>query len=42
MTEITPSRSAFGLWAAILAYGILLAVLIGAVPGGSDTSGYFK
>jgi hypothetical protein len=31
-----------GLWAALLAYGVVLAVLIGAVPGGSDTSGYFN
>jgi hypothetical protein len=35
-------RSALGLWVALVAYGAVLAVLIGAAPGGSDGSGYFN
>jgi hypothetical protein len=42
MPLTTSSRSAFGLWVALLAYGAVLAVLIGAAPGGSDGSGYFN
>jgi Dolichyl-phosphate-mannose-protein mannosyltransferase len=38
----TPSRTTPWLWAALLAYGIVLFVLIGAAPGGSDGSGYFN
>jgi hypothetical protein len=36
------SRTGFGLSAGLLAYGALLLALVGAVPGGSDTSGYFN
>ncbi len=36
------SRTGYGLCAGLLAYGAILYVLIGAVPGGSDTSGYFN
>lgn len=42
MCSKTPLSTAVALWAALLAYGIVLAALIGAVPGGSDTSGYFN
>ena len=36
------SRTELGLCAGLLAYGAILLALIGAVPGGSDTSGYFN
>jgi 4-amino-4-deoxy-L-arabinose transferase-like glycosyltransferase len=42
MPLTTHSRSALGLWAALIAYGVVLAALIGAAPGGSDGSGYFN
>ncbi|MGA2016032.1 MAG: hypothetical protein ABSH26_03695 [Opitutaceae bacterium] len=35
-------RTEIGLCAGLLAYGAVLICLIGAVPGGSDTSGYFN
>ena len=30
------------MWSALAAYGVILAILIGAAPGGSDGSGYFN
>jgi hypothetical protein len=39
-TNLTRIRA--GMWAALLAYGLLLSYLVGAVAGGSDTSGYFN
>ncbi len=42
MPFTTESRAAAGLCALLLGYGIVLFTLIGAVPGGSDTSGYFN
>jgi len=40
-TDIASPRGAW-LWGALIAYGIILAVLVGAAPGGSDGSGYFN
>ena len=42
MQPATPSRTTHWLWAVLLAYGVVLFVLIGAAPGGSDGSGYFN
>ena len=42
MPQTPLSGSRIGLGAGLLAYGVLLFVLIGAVPGGSDNSGYFN
>jgi hypothetical protein len=42
MPSTTPSRSGIALGAGLLAYGLILFSLVGAVPGGSDTSGYFN
>ncbi|HMD61656.1 MAG TPA: hypothetical protein VKG78_09500 [Opitutaceae bacterium] len=42
MPRTIASRTAFGLAAGLLAYGAVLLALVGAVPGGSDTSGYFN
>jgi hypothetical protein len=42
MPSLTASRSGIGLGAGLLAYGVLLLALVGAVPGGSDASGYFN
>ncbi|HTU00932.1 MAG TPA: hypothetical protein VMG58_03915 [Candidatus Sulfotelmatobacter sp.] len=36
------SRIGIGLCTGLLAYGAVLFTLVGAVPGGSDTSGYFN
>jgi hypothetical protein len=42
MPPLSLSGPRIGLGAGLLAYAILLYVLIGAVPGGSDNSGYFN
>jgi hypothetical protein len=42
MPPLTLSGPRIGLGAGLLAYAVLLYVLIGAVPGGSDNSGYFN
>jgi hypothetical protein len=42
MPTINISRTRIGLLAALVAYGAVLFALIGAVPTGSDNSGYFN
>lgn len=42
MNLSTPYRAAIALSAALLAYGAVLVVLVGAVPGGADSAGYFN
>jgi hypothetical protein len=42
MPATTPSRAGIILWAGLLGYGAILLALIGAVPSGSDNSGYFN
>ncbi|HXQ80235.1 MAG TPA: hypothetical protein VN775_02910 [Opitutaceae bacterium] len=42
MPSTNASRAGIGLGAGLLAYGAVLFALVGAVPGGSDTSGYFN
>src|ERR1700690_156589 len=42
MQPASPSRRAAWMWSALAAYGFILAILIGAAPGGSDGSGYFN
>ncbi len=39
---MTFSRARIGLGIGLLGYAVLLFILIGAVPGGSDNSGYFN
>jgi hypothetical protein len=39
---MAPSRLKAVFWAVLVAYGVVMAALVGAVPGGSDTSGYFN
>src|SRR5580658_4724748 len=41
-TPMTASRIRICLWVALLAYGAVLSTWVGAVAGGSDTSGYFN
>ena len=42
MPATIASRTGIVLGAGLLAYGAILLALVGAVPGGSDTSGYFN
>jgi hypothetical protein len=42
MPQTTFSGPRIGLGAVLLGYAVLLFILIGAVPGGSDNSGYFN
>lgn len=42
MTKTTPSGATIALGVLLLGYAVLLFILIGAVPGGSDNSGYFN
>ncbi len=42
MQKTPPTRTALVLLAGLAAYGVVLLALVGAVPGGSDTSGYFN
>jgi hypothetical protein len=42
MPPTTAPRTGIALGALLLAYGAILLALVGAVPGGSDTSGYFN
>ncbi|HMC61137.1 MAG TPA: glycosyltransferase family 39 protein [Candidatus Solibacter sp.] len=42
MPQTTLSGPRIGLGALLLGYAVLLFILIGAVPGGSDNSGYFN
>ncbi len=42
MPATTPSGARIGLGVGLLGYAVILIILIGAVPGGSDNSGYFN
>jgi hypothetical protein len=42
MPPTTPSGARIGLGVGLLGYAVVLFILIGAVPGGSDNSGYFN
>src|SRR5665213_1618915 len=42
MPQTTLSGARIGLGVGLLGYAVLLFILIGAVPGGSDNSGYFN
>src|ERR1700691_2156325 len=42
MPQTTLSGARIGLGIGLLGYAVLLFILIGAVPGGSDNSGYFN
>jgi hypothetical protein len=42
MPQLTLSGPKIGLGVGLLGYAVLLFILIGAVPGGSDNSGYFN